>query len=158
VVDWIDTEDADLCRRAESILSVYRGLVVLVILVIAGAAVLTTMMKAVRERTREIGTLRSLGYRRHHLLAMFAAESSLLAMCAGLCGLLCAVAITAAINSSRITYKAGLMAESITLRIGYFPVAYALGFLFLSLVAVAAALTAARHVTRMRIAETLADA
>jgi putative ABC transport system permease protein len=100
VVDWIDTEDADLFRRAESILSVYRGLVVLVILVIAGAAVRTTMMKTVRERTREIGTLRSLGYRRHHLLAMFAVESSLFALCAGLSGLVSAVAITATITPS----------------------------------------------------------
>lgn len=158
VVDWVETEDADLFRRAESILSVYRGLVVLVILVIAGAAVLTTMMKTVRERTREIGTLRSLGYRRHHLLAMFAVESGLLALCAGVCGLLSAVAITAAINSARIMYKAGLMAEAILLRIGYSPAAYALGFLFLSLVAVAAALAAAQKVTRMRIAETLSDA
>lgn len=157
VVDWMETEDAEIVRRSESILSVCRGLAVLVILIIAGAAVLTTMMKTVRERTREIGTLRSLGYRRHHLLAMFAAESALLAMCAGLVGLLSAVAITAAINSSRIMYKAGLMAEAIPLRIGYSPVAYALGFLFLSLVAVVAALTAARKVTSMRIAEALTD-
>jgi ABC-type antimicrobial peptide transport system permease subunit len=52
-------------------------------------------------------------------------------------------------------YKAGLMAEALTLHIGYSPIAYALGFLFLSLVAVVAALTAARQVTRKPIAEIL---
>lgn len=157
VVDWIDTEGADLLRRGIDLLTVFRGLVFVVILVIAGAAVLTTMMKTVRERTREIGTLRSLGYLRRHILALFAVESAMLAILAGGIGLLCSVLCTLAINSSSITYKGGLLADAIPLRVGYSPAAYAWGFLFLSLVAVLAALIAANRVTRMRIADALSD-
>jgi putative ABC transport system permease protein len=157
VQDWKDTEAADVFRRGMNLLSVLRSLVVLVFLVIAGAAVLTTMMKTVRERTREVGTLRSLGYRSNHMLAMFAIESALLAIMAGVAGLVCAVGLTAAINTTQITYKAGLLAESIALRIGYSPGAYAWGFAFLSFVAVTAALAAARKVARMPIATALAD-
>ena len=157
VTDWQETEGADLLRRGLELLAVYRGLVVMVILIIAGAAVLTTMMKTVRERTREIGTMRSLGYRRHHLLAVFALEAVLLALHAGVVGLLLSAVITAAVNSAGVMYKAGLMAESIPLRIGYSPAAWGWGFFFLSLVAVTAALLAARKVTGMRIAAALAD-
>ena len=157
VTDWKDTEGADLLRRGLSLLAVYRGLVVMVILIIAGASVLTTMMKTVRERTREIGTLRSLGYLRSHMLAMFAVESAILALYAGVVGLAAAAAVTATVNAAHIMYKAGLMAESIPLRIGYSPGAYLWGFVFLSIVAVSAALVAARKVASMRIAAALAD-
>ena len=157
VVDWIDTEGADLLRRGIDLLTVFRGLVFIVILIIAGAAVLTTMMKTVRERTREIGTLRSLGYLRRHILALFAMEAAMLAILAGGIGLLCSVLCTLAINASTITYKGGLLADAIPLRVGYSLSAYSWGFLFLSFVAVVAALLAASGVTRMRIAEALSD-
>ncbi len=157
VVDWKDTEGADLLRRGMELLAVYRRLVVLVILVIAGAAVLTSMMKTVHERTREVGTMRSLGYRGRHLLSMFAVEAVLLALHAGAAGLAVTTVATALLNAANITYKAGLMAESIPLRIGYSPGAWALGFLYLSLVAVTAALVAARRVARMRIAGALSE-
>lgn len=157
VADWKDTEGAEMLRRGLDLLAVYRGLVVMVILVIAGAAVLTSMTKTVRERTREVATMRSIGYRSHHMLAMFAVESVMLALHAGAAGLAAAAAITAGINASGITYKAGLLAESIPLRIGYSPRAYAWGFVFLSLVALIAAVLAARKVTRMKIAAAFAD-
>jgi putative ABC transport system permease protein len=157
VVDWIDTEGADLLRRGIDLLTVFRGLVFIVILVIAGAAVLTTMMKTVRERTREIGTLRSLGYLRRHILALFAVESAMLAILAGCIGLVSSVAVTFAINTATITYKGGLLADAIPLRVGYSYAAYAWGFVFLSVVAVLAALLAASGVTRLRIADALSD-
>jgi len=62
-----------------------------------------------------------------------------------------------AINASTITYKGGLLADAIPLRVGYSLSAYSWGFLFLSFVAVVAALLAASGVTRMRIAEALSD-
>jgi putative ABC transport system permease protein len=157
VVDWKDTETAELLRRGMELLSVYRSLVVLVILIIAGASVLTTMMKTVRERTREVGTLRSLGYRTRHMLSMFGVESVILALHAGVAGLALAAGITAAINAWGITYKAGLMAESILLRVGYSPEAYVWGLVFLALVAFLAAMVAARKVATMTIAAALAE-
>jgi putative ABC transport system permease protein len=157
VIEWLESEQAEVFRRGMQMLAVYRSLVVMVILIIAGAAVLTSMMKTVRERTREVGTLRSLGYLRRHILIMFALESSMLAMLSGLLGLASALILTAGINAAGITYKAGLFAESIPFRIGYSPSAYAWGFLFLSLVAMLAAMGAARKVAAMRIADQLSS-
>ncbi len=157
VMDWRDSEQAELFRRGMDLLGVFRTLMVVVILVIAGAAVLTTMTKTVRERTREVGTLRSLGYRAHHLLAMFALEAGMLALHAGAVGLLASILVTLAINNAGITYKAGVLAESIPLHVGYSAATYGWGFFFLSLVAVGAALVAARHVTRLRIAVALQE-
>lgn len=115
------------------------------------------MMKTVRERTREIGTLRSLGYLQRHILAMFATEAALLALLAGFIGLCTSVATTLAINAATITYRGGLLAEAIPLRIGYSVSAYLWGFVFLSVVAVLAALAAAARVAHMRIAEALSE-
>ncbi len=157
VVDWITTKGAELLRRGLDLLSVFRAMVFGVILVIAGAAVLTSMMKTVRERTREIGTLRSLGYLQRHILAMFAMEAALLALLAGFVGLCTSVVTTSALNAATITYRGGLLAEAIPLRIGYSVSAYLWGFVFLSVVAVLAALAAAARVAHMRIAEALSD-
>lgn len=156
-LDWIQTRGADLLRRGIDLLSVFRGLVFAVILVIAGTAVLTSMMKTVRERTREIGTLRSIGYLRRHLLLLFAAEAAMLAVLAGGIGLGISVLATASLNGLNIMYRGGLLAEAIPLRIGYSVSAYVWGFVFLAVVSVLAALLAAGKVTRMRIAEILTE-
>lgn len=157
VLDWFDSRGADLLRRGVELLSIFRALVFAVILVIAGTAVLTSMMKTVRERTREIGTLRSIGYLRRHLLSMFAAEAAMLALLSGGIGFAVSVLVTAFVNQAGFLYRGGLLAEAIPLRIGYSTHAYVSGFLFLSFVAIVAALLAANRVTRMRIAESLSD-
>lgn len=157
IMDWKDSETAETLRRGMELLAIYRSLMVVVILIIAGSAVLTTMMKTVRERTREVGTLRSLGYRSWHMLLMFAFEAAMLSILSGVAGLLSATGIIAGINSMHVMYKAGLLAESIPLRVGYSPSTYFWGFVFLGVVAVVAALIAARSVARMRIATALAD-
>ncbi|MEW5851503.1 MAG: FtsX-like permease family protein [Myxococcota bacterium] len=157
IMDWKDSETAEELRRGMDLLAVIRSLMFVVIMVIAGVAVLTTMMKTVRERTREVGTLRSLGYRRGHVLAMFAVESVLLSLHAGVLGLVSAVGLTALINSTQITYRGGLLAESIPLRVGYSVPTYVMGFTFLALVAMLAAMAAARHVVKMSIATALSD-
>ena len=91
-VPWHRHEFAELYRRTDSILNIYRNLVVLIVVTIAGMSVLTTMLKAVNERVREIGTLRSLGFRRRHVLALFTIESALLAVVSsalGFLGMIC---------------------------------------------------------------------
>lgn len=94
-------------------------------------SVLMTMMKSVSERTREIGTLRSLGFLRRHIVGLFA------------------------LNGAGITYKAGVLSESIPLVVGVSPRAYVFGFVFLTGVAIAAALLPARRAARMGIPEAL---
>jgi putative ABC transport system permease protein len=57
----------------------------------AAFSAMNTMYAAVGARTREIGTLRVLGYRRREIYASFLIESILLSLLGGLIGCLCSL-------------------------------------------------------------------
>ena len=118
-------------------------------------SVLMTMMKAVSERTREIGTLRSLGFLRRHVLALFMLEAALLAMLASAVGVILTLGATLAINHLGITYKGGMAVEAIPLAVQVVPGAYLFAVGFLSLVAMAAAIVPARRGARLAIPDAL---
>lgn len=155
VLDWRDSEWGEMFRRGTELMATYRSLVVFVLLAIAGSAVLTTMAKTVRERTREVGTLRSLGFRSGHMLLMFVLEAAVLSLGASILGSLLAWALRAAIASAKISYSAGLLAEEILFEIGWSPALYLRGAAFLTAVAMAAAWLAARRVVKLKVAEAL---
>jgi putative ABC transport system permease protein len=55
--------------------------------VVGGLVVLVTMMASVRERSREIGLWRAIGFRRSHVVRLVLMESLVLSLAAGLLGL-----------------------------------------------------------------------
>ncbi len=59
----------------------------LVAVFIGGVGMLNTMLMSVLERTREIGVLRSLGWRRRKILGMILQESLVLGAVGGVCGI-----------------------------------------------------------------------
>jgi putative ABC transport system permease protein len=63
-------------------------------IVIGAVGVLNTMIMSVSERTREIGILRAIGWRRRRIVRMIMIESILLSLCGGLLGTVAAVALT----------------------------------------------------------------
>jgi putative ABC transport system permease protein len=145
-------------REGMQLLGAFRGLMALVVVALAGMAVFTTMAKAVSERTREIGTLRSLGFLRRHVIGLFALEAALLSAGACAVGLAASLAVTAAVNGAGITYRAGLMSEPIPLGISLDPGSWLFAAAFLVGVAVAAAYLPARRAARARIPDSLAYA
>ena len=58
-----------------------------------GIVVANTMMMSIYERTREIGTLRALGWRKRRILGQVVQESLLLCLLAGLFGSILGVAL-----------------------------------------------------------------
>lgn len=58
----------------------------LVVLLIGGLVVLTTMMSAVNERTREIGIFRAIGFRRTHIARVILFEALLVSLMGGVLG------------------------------------------------------------------------
>ncbi len=154
-VPWRDHVYGAENRRGMRVLAMFRTLMAVVVVLIAGMTVLTTMAKAVSERTREIGTLRSLGFLRRHVVLLFALEAALLATVASVVGLAVTVSITAATNASRITYSAGLAAQPMALGVRYLPATWAGATLFLAAVAAAAAVVPARRAARSRIPDAL---
>ena len=58
---------------------------------IGGLGMLNVMLMSVLERTREIGVLRSLGWRRRQVIGMILAEALVLGVVGGICGILLGV-------------------------------------------------------------------
>jgi putative ABC transport system permease protein len=58
----------------------------LLAVIVGGVGVLNTMLMSVLERTREIGVLRALGWKRRSILSLIFKESLILAFLGGLCG------------------------------------------------------------------------
>lgn len=86
------------------LLAAFRSFVVVIVIAIAAMSVSMTMMRAVAERTREVGMLRSLGFLRRHVVALFLLEASLLALASCGVGAIAALALIAACNRSGISY------------------------------------------------------
>jgi putative ABC transport system permease protein len=152
---YIDHTMAEEPRRGRNMLYGFRNLVGILVVVIAGMTVLTTMAKSVAERTREIGALRSLGFLRRHVVALFALEAAILAVIAAAIGLVVAVAVTLAVNAAGVTYDAGLMAQPFPLRIELVPRTWAWAAAFLAAIAALAAVVPARRAARARIPDAL---
>ncbi len=72
------------------------GIAVVVVL-IGSLVVFVTMMGAVKERTREIGIFRALGFRRGHVVSLILLEASWASLLAGLLGYLAGMGATRAI-------------------------------------------------------------
>jgi putative ABC transport system permease protein len=144
-VPWGEHPHAEENRRSMKVLGVYRAIVATVVVLIAAMSVLTTMAKAVSERTREIGTLRSLGFLRRQVVGLFALEAALLALAGTAVGGALAAGITVLVNRARVMYDAGLMSMPIALKIGWRPDTYLASALLLALLAAAAAVLPARR-------------
>ena len=72
----------------------YIGAIAFIALFLGGIVVMNTMIMNVYERTREIGTLRALGWRKGMILSMMLRESLLLSLISGVVGTLLGVGLS----------------------------------------------------------------
>lgn len=88
VETWLELSGflADVLQIQDIIFSV----IVLVVFAIMISAIINTSLMTVMERTREIGTLAALGYRRRHIIFLFMAESASISSAGGALGALVA--------------------------------------------------------------------
>lgn len=125
----------DFYRRTMDLLSIFRNFIVIIILLIASLSVFNTVIKIIKERTREIGSMRSLGFRNRQILYLFWMEFALLT-CVGVAfGVFVSLVTTFLVNKSKILYKAGLFVEPSPFTIGFDGYAYlfaALGLVAMS--------------------------
>jgi putative ABC transport system permease protein len=104
------------------------GNIALIVILVVGAAFVTilmivgnTMALTIRERTREIGVLKTLGFTGGRILRLVLAESILLALLGGLPGLALAALATAALRPSisnmmpGLALTPGIIAEAVAL-------------------------------------------
>jgi putative ABC transport system permease protein len=132
----------------------FTGLVLAVVVILAVA---NTMTMSVFERTREIGTLLAIGMERHRVRRLFLHEGLLLALAGTLVGAALSLLLRSVLNASGIEMPpppGGT--RNILLHIRFFPVAYAAGFLLMTITLLAASWWPARRAARLNPVEALA--
>ncbi len=131
-------------------------MIILVAIVVTG--IMNTMWIAIRERTREIGTLRAIGMHRRAVARMFLLESLLLGIVGTSFGALGAAAIAAGINALDIgvPISVQLFLMSDYLRLDVTPQAAIQSVVMLSLVTGLAALYPSIRAARLRPIEAMA--
>jgi putative ABC transport system permease protein len=155
---WQRSYFGEQYNQGMGIMRTLRSLMGVVVVAISGMAIFSTMVKIVSERTREVGTLRSLGFVRGQVTRLFALEAAILSTGACLVGLLLTLGITGLINGARVTYNAGLMANPLPLGVEVDPASYLRSAAFLVAIAVFAAWLPARRAARRKIPDALAYA
>jgi ABC-type lipoprotein release transport system permease subunit len=127
-------------------------LLVFILMVIVVIGILNTLAIAIRERTREIGTLRAIGMQRRKVLWLFLLEAFLLGASGTSLGALAGAGLGALVNAARLgvpeSVQMFLLQQQLTLRIETAAVAGAVGAL--TLLTTLAAILPARRAARLR--------
>ncbi len=114
-----DMQSMDAMMGAISFLAIFVG----------GIGVMNTMLMAVLERTREIGVLRALGWRRRRVLGMIMRESALLGILGGLVGIGIAFSIGYGLSRAPLVGDALTLVWELDIFVRAIGIALALGIL-----------------------------
>ena len=128
------------------------GVLIFILLVIVVIGILNTLAIAIRERTREIGTLRAIGMQRRKVLTLFLLEAGMLGLAGALAGAAAGLAVAGVLNAAHLpvpeSMQMFLMQQRLTLAV---PLGTALrDALFIAAVTTVAALVPAFHAARLR--------
>ena len=143
--------------QAGPLAMILRGLAVFVAVVMGVGAVfgaMNTMYAVVASRTREIGTLRALGFSRFAILSSFVMESVVLALLAGAIGCLLALPMHGYSTGTAQTQSFSEVAFSFQLT----PTILGLGMAFAGMMGLIGGLLPALRAARMPITRALRDA
>lgn len=110
---WKDDEVGDFYRRTMDFLHVFRTFMIVVILGVALLSVFNTFYRNVQERIREIGVLRTLGFKLSQVRQLFLLETLFLALMGIALGGGAALTISVVINRISILYKIGLLTQPV---------------------------------------------
>ena len=143
--------------QAGPLAAILKGLAAFVALVMGVGAVfgaMNTMYAIVASRTREIGTLRALGFSRFSILSSFVMESLFLALLAGAVGCLLAFPMNGFSTGTAQTQSFSEIAFSFRIT----PAIIATGMIFAGLMGLIGGLLPAWRASRMPITSALRDA
>ncbi len=105
-------------RHVKSMFDMIFGFLLAIVLTIVVMSVANSMSMGVIERTREIGTLRAIGMRRHLVVRLFSAEAALLVFAGCLLGLAIALSARYLVNAAEIHYLPPNSTDPVLLLIG----------------------------------------
>lgn len=124
ITKWQDHKAGELYRKTLSLLAIFRNFVVIVILSISILSVMNTMVKIIKERTKEVGTLLSLGFLKKQVLLIFILESIFLALIGCVIGAVSSLLWTVILNQMHIFYRAGFLSEPVLFKVMVAPFDY----------------------------------
>ncbi len=117
VTTW--TDEMQFMRTTLSTFSLLTFVFIGVMLAIIVMGVMNTMLMTIRERTREIGTLRAIGMGRFWVLGMFVIEAAVLSFLSTLAGSALGATLVAALNAAELhvneAFQLFLMSDTLKL-------------------------------------------
>ena len=153
IMTWLEHPVGETYLKTLDLMGIFRNFVVLVILIISVLSVINTLIKIIKERSREIGTLRSIGFKSAEVMRMFFYETILLSCLGTGIGCCSAFVLTVFLDSLQIRYKAGLLSEPVLFRINFSLEGYLNAFCILLSVSLIACLYSTRRELKKKIVE-----
>ncbi|MDV3242983.1 MAG: ABC transporter permease [Methylocaldum sp.] len=123
----------------------------LIVFTIVVMSVINTVSMAIMERTREIGTLRALGFKRRGIIGLFAAESMLLGILGSLLGMVLTLITWSGVAFFKPTWIPPQITRRVPLEVYLVPDYMLYSILLLIVLSLAAASLPARTAARMQI-------
>lgn len=105
-------------RQVKTMYDMIFTLILCVVVAIVVLSIANSVTMSVVERTREIGTLRAIGVRRHGVITLFMYEAFILVFLGLLLGAVLMVMVRAGVNGSGITYVPPANTVAVPLYIG----------------------------------------
>jgi putative ABC transport system permease protein len=155
IMPWRDHTIGNFMRNTQQILNTFRLIFMTIVVTIVVLSVANTMMKSVNERIREIGTLRSFGFRRSDIQRVFTAEGLFLAVLSCLGGVVATLLMSFLINHSGIRYSGGMLSVPVFMTVGLNPMIWISNSLWLGALAAASAWFSSRRASQMVVADAL---
>lgn len=154
-VEWVEHPVAASGKGGLELLEIFRGLFLTVVSVIVSMSVANTMMKSINERIREVGTLRSFGFRQSDIVFQFSIEGFFLSVLACAGGFIGTLFLSFIISKAGLTFKAGILSTPLPLEIAFAPITWTSSILVLSLLAFGTSYLVSRRVSKMIVADLL---
>lgn len=151
VTDWED--EVSFLQWTITTVDTLTALLVGILMVLIMVGITNTLWIAIRERTREIGTLRAIGMQRRHVLTMFLLEALLLGVLAATIGAAAGAVIALGIDAAAVpvtseAFRIFTLSETLALHVA--PGALVRAVVFISLLTALAALYPAWRATRLK--------
>jgi putative ABC transport system permease protein len=154
-IKWFDHPAAAVAKGGLEILNVFKLLFLSVVSIISAMSVANTMMKSINERVREIGTLRSLGFKSNDIVNLFSIEGFFMGLFSCFAGFALTLTIAFIINHSGLSFKAGLLSTPLPLGIAMSYSTWIASTFVLCFISFASSFFISRQIAKMNIAETL---
>jgi len=100
VTTW--EEEISFIKTTVTALTVLGNVLIFILLIVIAVGIMNTLWIAIRERTREIGTLRAIGMQKGAVIRMFLAEAFLLSLSATVIGTTIGLILCVIINAANI--------------------------------------------------------